>query len=128
MGRNLHSRTVRLRLKPVIVGWPHTRAVDYAVTDGEMSLSTERGRESRRGHQVSSTTETGPARGQEDPAAAERHVARAEKHVVEQEELLSKLSLKGADTSLAEELLAEFNATLRLHRTDRDYIASELGR
>ena len=47
---------------------------------------------------------------------------------MEQEELLSKLSLKGADTSLAEELLAEFNATLRLHRTDRDYIASELGR
>lgn len=63
-----------------------------------------------------------------DLELAERHVARAEKHILEQEERLSNLRLKGADTTLAEELLAEFNASLKLHRGDRDLIAAELGR
>ena len=63
-----------------------------------------------------------------DLETADRHVARAEKHVLEQEERLSNLRLKGADTTLAEELLTEFNASLKLHRTDRDYIAAELAR
>ena len=63
-----------------------------------------------------------------DLETAERHVAQAEKHVVDQEELLSGLRMRGADTTLAEELLAEFNASLKLHRSDRDHIAAELGR
>ena len=62
-----------------------------------------------------------------DLETAERHVARAEKHILEQEGRVSDLRRKGADTTLAEELLVEFNASLKLHRTDRDYIAAELG-
>jgi hypothetical protein len=64
----------------------------------------------------------------EDLITAERHVAEAEQHVVSQEEILSKLRLEGADTTLADELLANFNATLKMHRRDRDRIASEVER
>jgi len=63
-----------------------------------------------------------------DLETADRHVALAEKHVLNQEELLSTLRMRGADTKLAEELLTEFNVSLKIHRHDRDHIAAELGR
>jgi len=58
---------------------------------------------------------------------ANRHVAEAERHILRQEELLTGLRSKAADTTLAEELLAEFHATLRSYREDRDMIAAQLG-
>ena len=64
---------------------------------------------------------------QADLDMANRLIAEAERHIVRQEEIITDLGAKGADTNLAEELLAEFQATLRMHREDRDLIARELG-
>jgi len=64
----------------------------------------------------------------EDLVIAERHVAEGEQHVARQEEIISKLQLLGADTTVAEQLLSEFQATLKMHRRDRDRISAELGR
>lgn len=64
---------------------------------------------------------------QADLDMANRHIAEAERHIVRQEEIITDLGAKSADTNLAEELLAEFQATLRMHREDRDLIARELG-
>ena len=64
---------------------------------------------------------------QADLDMANRHVADAERHVIRQEEIISGLRMKNADTALAEELLAEFNATLRVHRHDRDRMAAQMG-
>jgi len=64
---------------------------------------------------------------QADLDMANRHIAEAERHIVRQEEIITDLGAKSADTNLAEELLAEFRATLRMHREDRDLIARELG-
>jgi uncharacterized coiled-coil protein SlyX len=62
----------------------------------------------------------------EDLLRAERHVAEAEQHVAHQESVITKLEAEGADTALAEQLLAEFNSTLNDHRRSRDKIAQEL--
>jgi hypothetical protein len=64
----------------------------------------------------------------EDLLAAERHVAKGEEHVARQETIIAKLQAEGADTTLAQELLAEFYATLQDHRDDRDKIAAQLTR
>ena len=64
---------------------------------------------------------------QADLDMANRHIAETERHIVRQEEIITDLGAKGADKNLAEELLAEFQATLRMHRGDRDLIARELG-
>jgi uncharacterized coiled-coil protein SlyX len=64
----------------------------------------------------------------EDLVMAERHVAEAERHVAHQESVITRLEAEGADTTLAKELLAEFNATLVDHRRSRDRIAGELSR
>lgn len=58
---------------------------------------------------------------------ANRHIAEAERHILRQEELLTGLRARHADTTLAEELLAEFQITLRNYRDDRDMIAAQLG-
>ena len=63
----------------------------------------------------------------EDLRMADRHIAEAERHVLRQEELLSEMRMKGADTRLAEELLAEFHHSLRMYRGDRERIALALG-
>lgn len=63
----------------------------------------------------------------EDLQMADRHIAEAERHVLKQEELLSELRMKGADTDLAEQLLAEFHHSLRMYREDRGRIALALG-
>ena len=64
---------------------------------------------------------------QADLDMANRHIAEAERHIVRQEEIITGLRTQGADSVLAEELLAEFQATLRTHRDDRDMIATQLG-
>ena len=63
-----------------------------------------------------------------DLLMAERHIAEGEEHILSQEQIITTLCLNGADTDFAEKLLAEFQATLRTHREDRDRIAAELGR
>jgi hypothetical protein len=63
-----------------------------------------------------------------DLLTAERHIAEGEQHIVRQEEIVTKLQLQGADTTVAEQLLAEFHEALNMHREDRDRIAAELGR
>jgi hypothetical protein len=64
---------------------------------------------------------------QADLDIASRHIFEAERHIVRQEAIVTQLRVKGADTALAEDLLAEFQSTLRMHRDDRDMIAHELG-
>ena len=65
---------------------------------------------------------------QADLDMAELHIAQGERHVARQEEILTELRLAGGDTTLAESLLGEFHASLRMHREDRDRIAAELTR
>lgn len=48
------------------------------------------------------------------------HIAQGERHVSEQEELVEWLRSRGHPTEVAEELLAEFRATLVQHRAHRD--------
>ena len=64
---------------------------------------------------------------QADLDMANRHIAEAERHILRQEEIITGLRTQGADSVLAEELLAEFQAALRMHRDDRDMIAAQLG-
>jgi hypothetical protein len=64
----------------------------------------------------------------DDLLAAERNVAKGVKHVAKQEAVVTELRLEGADTRLAEEVLAAFQRSLRRHREDRELIARELGR
>jgi hypothetical protein len=61
-----------------------------------------------------------------DLLKAERHVTEGEEHVARQESLITKLEAEGADTTLAKQLLAEFNTSLQRYREDRDKIAAEL--
>jgi len=61
-----------------------------------------------------------------DLMLAEQHIAEGEQHVARQEGIVTDLKLHGADTKVAEELLAEFQATLEMHREDRDRIAKHL--
>ena len=53
------------------------------------------------------------------------HIAQGERHVTRQEELLAFLRSKGHPTEMAEELLAEFEATLLQHRAHRDLMLLE---
>jgi uncharacterized coiled-coil protein SlyX len=59
-------------------------------------------------------------------ALAERHVAEGEYHVANQRKLIEKLARDGLDTTTAEELLTTLEASLTMHRTDRDRLRKEL--
>lgn len=48
------------------------------------------------------------------------HIAQGERHVAQQVELLERLRSRGLPTDMAEQLLAEFHATLCQHRAHRD--------
>lgn len=56
----------------------------------------------------------------------ERHIAQGERHVALQEELITRLSSLGLPTEAAEDLLEEFRATLRQHRSHQALIAAAL--
>ena len=64
-----------------------------------------------------------------DLRMADRHIARAEQHVARQEELVSWLRSRGHSTRVAEQLLADFQATLQQHRAHRDVMirSNEVG-
>jgi hypothetical protein len=48
------------------------------------------------------------------------HITEGERHVTRQRELVKWLSSRGYPTEIAEQLLAEFEATLLEHRAHRD--------
>jgi hypothetical protein len=53
------------------------------------------------------------------------HIAQGERHVSRQEELLAWLRSREYPTEMAEELLAEFQATLIHHREHREQMLNE---
>lgn len=53
---------------------------------------------------------------EDEIAMVRRHVALGEAHITRQHELISKLKSIGADTSLPEQLLTNFEETLMLHQ------------
>lgn len=53
------------------------------------------------------------------------HIAQGERHVAEQEELVERLRSHGHPTDMAEDLLAEFRATLVQHRAHRARIVED---
>ena len=55
-----------------------------------------------------------------------RHVAAGERHVALQREIIARLQRLGSDAALAEQLLEEFEATLRDHRAHRDRLEAAL--
>jgi hypothetical protein len=57
---------------------------------------------------------------------AEEHIALGEQHIARQREILAELQRDGHDTAQAEELLATFEETQRMHIADRDRIQDEL--
>lgn len=63
---------------------------------------------------------------QADLDMAERHVLQGEDHIRKQKAIVAKLSADGQDTALAEQLLAEFEQSLEMHRTHRDQIQAQL--
>jgi hypothetical protein len=48
------------------------------------------------------------------------HIAQGERHVTRQHEIIAWLKSRGHPTDAAENLLLEFEATLRQHRAHRD--------
>jgi len=56
---------------------------------------------------------------------ATRHVAEGEWHVAHQKTILAELRDHGHPTETAEELLAEFEATLRGHRAHRERLEAQ---
>lgn len=48
------------------------------------------------------------------------HIVQGERHVTRQQELVAWLGSRGYPTEMAEQLLAEFQATLLEHRAHRD--------
>lgn len=48
------------------------------------------------------------------------HIAQGERHLTRQEELIAWLRNRGHPTDMAEQLLAEFEATLVQHRAHRE--------
>ena len=48
------------------------------------------------------------------------HIAQGERHVTRQEEIVALLRSRGHPTEVAEQLLAEFQSTLRQHREHRE--------
>jgi hypothetical protein len=56
-----------------------------------------------------------------------KHIAQGERHIVQQEELITRLRSKGLPTDQAEELLAEFEATLHEHRSHRTLMMTSMG-
>ena len=62
-----------------------------------------------------------------DIRMADRHIAQGERHIVQQEELISRLRSRGLPTDQAEDLLAEFEATLHQHRDHRTLMMISLG-
>lgn len=61
-----------------------------------------------------------------DLETAERHVTQGQRHVVEQEELVSRLLLKGLPTEAADELLSTYRSLLEQHQEHRDLIEAQL--
>ena len=59
-------------------------------------------------------------------AQAERHVAEGVQHIVRQRTIVADLERNGHDTTLARELLAQFQSTQALHIADRDQLKKEL--
>jgi hypothetical protein len=55
-----------------------------------------------------------------------RHVADGERHIALQREIIVRLQGLGGDTGIAEQLLEEFEATLRDHRAHRDRLEAAL--
>ena len=53
------------------------------------------------------------------------HIAQGERHVASQRAIVLRLNELGADASLAEDILEEFEATLAEHR---DHLARAMGR
>ncbi|HEX8839517.1 MAG TPA: hypothetical protein VF750_03490 [Sphingomicrobium sp.] len=62
-----------------------------------------------------------------DIQMVDKHIAQGERHIVQQEELISRLRSRGLPTDQAEELLAEFEATLHEHRSHRTLMLSSMG-
>jgi hypothetical protein len=56
----------------------------------------------------------------------QRHVADGERHIALQREIIARLQGLGGDTGIAEQLLEEFEATLRDHRAHRDRLEAAL--
>jgi hypothetical protein len=59
-------------------------------------------------------------------ALAERHVAESEGVVRRQQHLIARLERDGHETSMAKELLQEFERSLQFHRDDLQRIREEL--
>lgn len=57
---------------------------------------------------------------------AERHIERAREHIEQQEELISALAARGANTEIAIALLDTFVSTLRSHEDHRDRLLRDL--
>ena len=57
---------------------------------------------------------------------AERHVAEGEQHIARQRKLIAELERDGHDTTLALELLREFERTQASHIESRDRIRANL--
>ncbi|MFL6736367.1 MAG: hypothetical protein ACJ8F4_04835 [Sphingomonas sp.] len=56
----------------------------------------------------------------------DRHIAQGERHIIQQEELISRLRIRGLPAAAAEALLLQFRDALHEHRTHRDRIAEDL--
>ena len=59
-------------------------------------------------------------------ALAERHVAEGEQHIAKQRALVDGLARDGHDTTLALELLREFERTQASHVAERNRLRAEL--
>ena len=55
-----------------------------------------------------------------DLQMVEDHIAQGRRHVLQQEQLIVRLRTRGLPTDKAEDLLAEFEATLQQHRHHRE--------
>ena len=53
------------------------------------------------------------------------HIAQGERHVTRQHEIIAWLTSRGHPTEMAEQLLAEFQATLLQHRAHRELMLNE---
>jgi hypothetical protein len=71
--------------------------------------------------------ETGMPANETELEMTQRHVAAGERHVAHQREIVARLQTLGTDTGIAEQLLVEFEATLRDHRAHRDRLEAALG-
>jgi hypothetical protein len=61
-----------------------------------------------------------------DLQMVDAHIAQGERHILQQEELITRLRGHGLPTAQAEELLAEFRATLLQHRRHRDLMMDSM--